>query len=169
MGNFNDVNPNQKCLNLLEDYKKLIYALTGVFLLKIFIMGVSDLFNDVLMVCLLFMSVYSYSYMWIGFALFFVVFNLVFYVYDAFLVVQNYFFGFYKGWSVLILMVVKCAEICLCFFIIKVGFELYKEYKFISFDDASASEYQRINESGGDFEGGSQQFQAFKGKGYLVG
>jgi hypothetical protein len=173
--------------NLEKKEKKLkncFFCFIFLCILQLFIIGISDFFNQMLLILFIFLTIYYKNNIFISqLTIFFILIQLIFDGFIFLLLIQNILFGFVQ--FKFLLFLIKFSFIIIYVLLIDATFNLYKEYKIISIGEGN-NYYQNLNDiemrnnnnnyyygnnrnNNNNNNNNNNQFVPFQGQGYTWG
>ena len=153
MGSFFQPQVSHSVLSLkLTENLKIMTIIFMVFsILKIFILSSSTIFNDILLVLILYCLYTQLSYFIGFFAIFFILINLIFESLTVLQIIQNIIFGFSSKF-VIFLVLIRLIYVTIYVFLLYLSFACSREYKALFIEQKGASVYQEYQMFTEDFD-----------------
>ena len=153
MGSFfqAQVSHSQLSLKLTENLKIMTVIFMVFSILKIFILSSNTIFNDILLVLILYCLYTQLSYFIGFFAIFFILINLIFESLTVLQIIQNIIFGF-SSKSVIFLVLIRLIYVTIYIFLLYFSFVCSREYKALFIEQKGASVYQEYQMFTEDFD-----------------
>ena len=122
------VKHSQLSINLTEKLKIMTFVFMAFSILKIFILASNTIFNDILLVIILYGLYTQLSYIMGFFAIFLILINLVFESLIVMQIIQNILFGF-AAKSVGFIVLIRLIYVTIYAFLLYISFLCSREYK----------------------------------------
>ena len=153
MGSFfqAQVSHSQLSLKLTENLKIMTVIFMVFSILKIFILSSNTIFNDILLVIILYCLYTQLSYFIGFFAIFFILINLIFESLTVLQIIQNIIFGF-SSKAVIFLVLIRLIYVTIYVFLLYFSFVCSREYKALFIEQKGASVYQEYQMFTEDFD-----------------
>ena len=153
MGSFfqPQVSHSQLSLKLTENLKIMTVIFMVFSILKIFILSSNTIFNDILLVLILYCLYTQLSYFIGFFAIFFILINLIFESLTVLQIIQNIIFGF-SSKAVIFLVLIRLIYVTIYVFLLYFSFVCSREYKALFIEQKGASVYQEYQMFTEDFD-----------------
>ena len=153
MGSFfqAQVSHSQLSLKLTENLKIMTVIFMVFSILKIFILSSNTIFNDILLVLILYCLYTQLSYFIGFFAIFFILINLIFESLTVLQIIQNIIFGF-SSKAVIFLVLIRLIYVTIYVFLLYFSFVCSREYKALFIEQKGASVYQEYQMFTEDFD-----------------
>ena len=142
------VKHSQLSMKLTEKLKIMTFVFMAFSILKIFILASNTIFNDILLVIILYGLYTQLSYIMGFFALFLILINLVFESLIVMQIIQNILFGFATK-SVTFIVLIRLIYVTIYAFLLYLSFACSREYKALFIEQRGNSvnqEYQMFTE-----------------------
>ena len=144
---------SQLSLKLTEHLKIMTFIFIAFSILKIFILSSSTIFNDILLVLILYCLYTQLSYFMGFFAIFFILINLIFESLTVLQIIQNIIFGF-SSRAVIFIVLIRLIYVTIYIFLLYLSFLCSREYKALFMEQKGASVYQEYQMFTEDFDQG---------------
>ena len=153
MGSFfqAQVSHSQLSLKLTENLKIMTVIFMVFSILKIFILSSNTIFNDILLVLILYCLYTQLSYFIGFFAIFFILINLIFESLTVLQIIQNIIFGFSPK-AAIFLVLIRLIYVTIYIFLLYFSFVCSREYKALFIEQKGASVYQEYQMFTEDFD-----------------
>ena len=153
MGSFfqAQVSHSQLSLKLTENLKIMTVIFMVFSILKIFILSSNTIFNDILLVLILYCLYTQLSYFIGFFAIFFILINLIFESLTVLQIIQNIIFGF-SSKAAIFLVLIRLIYVTIYVFLLYFSFVCSREYKALFIEQKGASVYQEYQMFTEDFD-----------------
>ena len=138
-------------LKLTENLKIFTFVFIAFSILKIFIISSNTIFNDIILVLILYCLYTQLSFLIGFFAIFLILINLTFESLTTMQIIQNILFGF-NSKSVLFIVLIRLIYITLYSFLLYLSFVCSREYKALFMEQKGASVYQEYQMFTEDFD-----------------
>ena len=138
-------------LKLTENLKILTFIFIAFSILKIFLISSNTIFNDIILVLILYCLYTQLSFLIGFFAIFLILINLTFESLTTMQIIQNILFGF-NSKSVLFIVLIRLIYITLYSFLLYLSFVCSREYKALFMEQKGASVYQEYQMFTEDFD-----------------
>ena len=142
---------SQLSLKLTENLKIMTVIFMVFSILKIFILSSNTIFNDILLVLILYCLYTQLSYFIGFFAIFFILINLIFESLTVLQIIQNIIFGF-SSKAVIFLVLIRLIYVTIYVFLLYFSFVCSREYKALFIEQKGASVYQEYQMFTEDFD-----------------
>ena len=142
---------SQLSLKLTENLKIMTIIFIVFSVLKIFILSSNTIFNDILLVLILYCFYTQLSYFIGFFAIFFILINLIFESLTVLQIIQNIIFGF-SSKVVIFLVLIRLIYVTIYVFLLYLSFACSREYKALFIEQKGASVYQEYQMFTEDFD-----------------
>ena len=138
-------------LKLTENLKIFTFVFIAFSILKIFLISSNTIFNDIILVIILYFLYTQLSYFIGFFAIFLILINLTFESLTTLQIIQNIIFGFNQK-SFIFIVLIRLIYVALYAFLLYLSFVCSREYKALFMEQKGASVYQEYQMFTEDFE-----------------
>ena len=142
---------SQLSLKLTENLKIMTFVFIAFSILKIFILSSNTIFNDILLVIILYALFTQLSYLMGLFALFLILINLVFESLIVLQIIQNIIFGFNSKFVIFVVLI-RLIYVTIYAFLLYMSFMCSREYKALFVEQKGSSIYQEYQMFTEDFD-----------------